>query len=168
MGWGACRRATFKLTSSVSETSNPSLHPMQDARDAWNGLGVALQGNARLRGASAPLLHCLLHRFAMHGRSPPCNATPCEACEACPWEACEAWKAWEACPREAYGMQGLRTPPRKRPVARVAGRQTYWSNNGEPNWSMMGYGLPLPLIRMLAQMEPSCDMPQPTRFSPPV
>ena len=112
------------------------------------------------------------------GRALRSNATPCEACEACPlvgrgwpanpWEACEAWKAWEACPREAYGMQGLRTPPRKRPVARVAGRQTYWFNNGEPNWSMMGYGLPLPLIRMLAQMEPSCDMPQPTRFSPPV
>ena len=67
-----------------------------------NALGVALQSNAEgggghlrplpvrqnalgpgLRGASAPLLHCLLHRFAMHGRSPPCNATPCEACKAC-------------------------------------------------------------------------------------
>ena len=80
-----------------------------DATLPMQCLGVALQGNARLRGASAPLLHCLLHRFAMHGRSPPCNAlgqgpfsetpnpsdgtsNPCEACEACP---CEAWAKGE-------------------------------------------------------------------------
>ena len=68
------------LRSNATSGPCPSLHPVGMH---GNALGVALQGNARLRGASAPLLHCLLHRFAMHGRSPPCNATPCEACKAC-------------------------------------------------------------------------------------
>jgi hypothetical protein len=51
-----------------------------------SGTGLGLHCKAMQKGVGA--VHCLLHRFAMHGRSPPCNATS------------------GPCPREAYGMQG--------------------------------------------------------------
>ena len=43
----------------------------RDARDAWNALGVGL------RGASAPLLHCL-GGGAPHAMQPPVRPTGCK------------------------------------------------------------------------------------------